>query len=117
MPDKVRADGFKENRPNENVERDFGNGRQLVMKTQPEQAMKPKERRQRAGNQQQVIEMIVKESDMHMRLDEPSVRCVERAANEEQLVPQVGEPFHSNERITNPKATATAILNNTIMAL
>ena len=47
---------------------------------------------------------------MQMWLYDPAIQCVKRAGEEEEGA-KIGEPFHSNARMTKPKPAASATLN------
>jgi len=81
----------------------FSAGGRPVVAAQAQPAMRQEQQRQGAGNQQAVIEPIVEESDMAMRLDEPAIERVQRAGNQEKRIENVTESIHKRARIIKPK--------------
>ena len=62
--------------------------------------MQPQHQRQRAGNQPAIIKMIMKETRMHMRFDQPPVHRIGRAADQEKRVTMVTKPGHGQSAYT-----------------
>ena len=109
---EVRADHLEENGPHNQVKRDLAGGWHFVVSSQPDPALKLQQRRQGAGNQQQIVEVATKKRAVDTRDDGPAINCIERTSQKKQAVPPISERFHSNARITSPNATATAIFRS-----
>src|SRR6266566_9624986 len=73
------------------------------MGTNSEPAMAQKQGRERAWDEQHVVEPGVKENDMQVWLHQPAVQRVERAGGEKERVAKIGERFHSNAKMRRPK--------------
>jgi hypothetical protein len=99
----VRPGDFKENRPPEDMGRDFSQGRRFVVGAQTQPAMSQQQRRQGARNKQHVVEPIMKKRNVAMRLDEPAIGRVQRATGQKKRIENVAESLHSRARIIKPK--------------
>lgn len=111
----VGADAFKEDGPADEVAGDFERGWPGVAGSQVEEVVDEKERREGAGDEQGVVEPIMKKGDVGVGLDEPAVGGVEGATGEEEGVEEVGEPLHSSARMTRPNPRPSVILRARIM--
>jgi len=112
---QVWTDHFEKNRPENGVERDFVPSWRLVVGTEPQSALHPKQHRQRARNEKHVIEMEPQEKIVGMGPNHPAIERIQGAANEEQTVAQIGKRFHNSTKIAIPKAVATSSFKTNIM--
>ena len=64
------------------------------MLTQAEAVVQPEHQRQGAGNQPAVVEMVMEESRMHVRLDQPAVDGIGRAAKQKERVTIIAKARH-----------------------
>jgi len=71
--------------------------------------------RQRAGNQQQIIEPRMEKRQVRMRLDFPSVERLQRAADQEKRIGQIAEPSHSVQMMISPDPSPITTLSTTLM--
>ena len=114
-PQQVRADDFEKDGPKNGVERDFIPRWRIIDGAQAQSALNPKQHRQRARHEEQVIEMKSQEGAVRVRLDHPAVQHIQRAAKEEQTVVEIPKPFHSKTKIAKPKAVARSSFKTNIM--
>ena len=99
----VRADDFKEDGPDNKIQRDLSQRRHFVGCPQAEQPMHQQQRGQRARDEQHVVEIVVHEQAVHMRLDAPAIEKIQETRKEEQSIAQVAELFHGTISInTSP---------------
>jgi hypothetical protein len=111
----VGANAFKEDGPADEVGGNFEGGGPGVARAEMEEVVDEKEGRQRAGDEEGVVEPVMEEGDMDVGLDEPAVGGVERAAGEEERVEQIGEPLHSSANMTRPKPRPSRTLSKMVM--
>ena len=104
-----RTDDFEQHAPDRQMESDLGWIRHGVVSAEPQPALKEQHGRQRAGNQQQVVELGTQEGAVKMGLQAESVERIERATHREQRITPIEKP-HSNDRMIMPKMTAKANL-------
>jgi hypothetical protein len=97
------------------MEDDFRSRGGSVVGTKSKPSLKQQNRRQRARNQQEVVEVIVKEMVMDMRLKHPTIECIERARHKKKSVAQILETFQSKAMMRNPIATASTNFKSRIM--
>ena len=77
--------------------------------------MHKQERRQGARNKEDVIEPRVKKNYVAMRLDQPAINGIQRAADEKQRIKNVSEPPHNNARIMRPNPKPSKTFNSRIL--
>src|SRR5215469_4573841 len=106
----MRANDFKENRPENRVERDLPPGRRVICRAQAQPSLHQQQRRQRARDKQHIVEMESHERVVRMRFDQPAIQRVKRTTNQTESVPDIPKFFHSNAMIAKPKAAATSSL-------
>jgi len=104
----VRADQFEQDGPDKKVKGDFTHGGELVVLAQLEPALEQEQGWQGAGDQQEVIEMVVKERAVDMGLEDPPVQRVKPATDQEKTVTQIAEGLQRRARMIIPKPIATA---------
>lgn len=103
---QVRSDDFKQHAPDGEMERNLSEGWRLVMVAETQPALQPEQERQRAGNEQQIIEVTPDKGRMHVWLDRPPIQRVKRATRQAQRVAPVTKWFHSNARMISPAPSA-----------
>jgi len=113
---EVRADNLEQDGPDDQVQRNFARRRHLIVLPQAQPALHQQQRRQRAGNQQHIVEITVEEKVVNARLEAPAVDGVKQAGQEKQAVAQITESLQRSARIARPNATDMVILNNNIIA-
>lgn len=113
--DEMRTDDFKENGPDDQVQRDFSGGWKAIVLPQSQPALHEQQRRQSARHHQKIIEMKTQKRTVDVRPNQPAIRSVKRAGNQKQRIAKIGKPFHSSARIVQPKATASPNLKRRIM--
>ena len=86
MRTNLGADPFEQQRPENQMRHDFRELGWPIMLAQTEPAMQPDHQRQGAGNQPAIIEMVMEESRMDMRLYQPPIDGVGRAAKQKERV-------------------------------
>ena len=111
----VGSDDFEQDGPADKVGRYFKCGWPGIPRAKVEEVMHEKQRGHRAGDEECVIEPIMKEGEMDVRFDKPAVGGVERAAGQEERVKQVGEPLHSRASMTSPKPRPRRTLSKMVM--
>jgi hypothetical protein len=79
----MRTRDFEEKRPDEQMEGDFADRGHIVILAQAKAALGQQNRRQRAGDQQQIVEMIVQKGAVNVRFDQPAIDRVKRATKQE----------------------------------
>lgn len=86
------------------------------MAAQLEQMLDPKDDRQRGGDQEQVIEVIMQERGSKMGLQNPAIQAVQKQRRITQTIRQIPKrlPPH-NVNKTRPVPTASANFNRNIM--
>src|SRR5665213_1452037 len=89
----------------------FSSGRRAVVRAQSKPALNQQKRRKGAGNEQQVIEPAMKENDMTMRLDQPSIRRIKQATNQTEGIKDITKSPHSSARMTRPKPNPSRTFN------
>jgi hypothetical protein len=112
---QLRADDFKENRPEDGVKRELTPGWRDIARAQTKASLQPKQHRQRARHQEKIIKMKPQEGIVDMGLDAPAIKRIQRARNQEQTIAEIPKFFHSKTRIANPKAAATSSFKTKIM--
>jgi hypothetical protein len=105
----MRSGSLEQHGPEKKMPKNLAKSRSPIMTAQIEPPMRLKQRRQRAGNQQEIVEPEPKEMKVSVRFDTPPVKRVEGAAGEAQRVSSVAERLHSNAMITRPKPAANRI--------
>src|SRR5688572_18856651 len=107
-----RANDLKQRRPPKEMAEDFaGRGRGIVT-PQAKPSMREQRDRQRARDQQRVVEPIVEKGNIDMRFDQPAIDRVERASRHKQWITHVSKPLHSKARIMSPKPSPIEIFKN-----
>ena len=114
-PNQMRTNHFKKDRPKGSIKRNFTPRRRRIGRAQSQPALKPKEQRQRARHQQEIIEMKSQECIVDVRLKATAIQCVERTANQEQPVTKIPKLFHRRTKMAKPNAAATSSLKTRIM--
>jgi acetylglutamate kinase len=112
----MRRDGFKKDRPSDNVGGDFAKSRWLVVMAQSRPTMGQQQQRQRAWNQQHIIEPIMKKSDVRMRLYQPAIDRVKRAGGLKKRIKNVTESLHRARR-TNPNPNPSSNFKRKIFVI
>lgn len=107
----MRPDDFKQNGPAKPVGGNLAQRGKPVMTSQTQPALRQQDRRQRARNQQRVIEPGMKENDVAMRLDQPAIGRVKRATNQAQRIEDIPKPPHNKARMIKPKPNASSTLS------
>ena len=74
-------------------------------------ALGPEEERESSGDQQDVVEMRVKEVRIRVRLNGESVDRVSDTSDQTQGVEGVSKPSHKSARMTNPPPSAMTSFN------
>jgi hypothetical protein len=105
---QVWARPLEESGPADQMRADFGHAGRSVMPAQPQPAMGEQKRRQRAGNEQRVIEPIMEKGRGDMRPHHPSIQHIQRACAQKKRIAQIEEPLHNNARIRTPNPIAKA---------
>jgi hypothetical protein len=96
------------------VREDFeGCGRRIVA-ADAEPIVREEQRRQGAGDEEEVVEPIMKKCDVGVWLQQPAIGRVEDAAREEQGVAQIAEPLQSKARMTRPNPAASETFRTTM---
>jgi hypothetical protein len=90
------------------MRQDFERRRRSVMIAQSQPAVQQQHRRQRAREQQYVIEPRMKKRQVRMRLDLPAIQDVERAAADKQRIDEIAKPSHSVQMMISPEASPIA---------
>jgi hypothetical protein len=70
---------------------------------------------QGAGNGKNVIEPGVKKLNVTMRLDQPAIRGIQRAANQKERIKNISEPPHNSAMIMRPNPKPSKIFNSKIL--
>jgi hypothetical protein len=96
---QMRADDFKEDRPENRVKGDFAPGGRVVHGAEAEPALQEQERRQRAGHEKHVVEVEPQEGAVNVRFEAPAIQRVKRTANHEQTITNVPEFLHNKAMI------------------
>ena len=113
---QMRPDDLAQHRPDHQVKSDFSRVRETVVFTQAQFSLQPEYQRERAGNQQGVVELPAEKWRMGVRLDEPAVQRIQRATRYKQRIAPVAKPPHNKAIIANPAATASANFKSKIIA-
>lgn len=79
---KFRTDPFKQRGPENQMQGDFRQRRCMVMLAQAESPMQPENRRERTGDEPEVIEVGMEKPGMDVRLDEPAIDEIGGATHE-----------------------------------
>jgi hypothetical protein len=102
------ANSLEQNGPNHQVEKNFPRGWRAIVVSKFEATLDEQQRRQRAGDQEQVVEMVMEKGTMQPRFESPAIQSVEQAGQQKKPVPTIAEPIQSRARMTRPKAIAMA---------
>ena len=81
------------------------------MFTQPEPTLEPKQERQRARNQQQIVEVTAEKVRMNVRLHQPAIQRIKNTGRQKKRIAPVGESFHNKAMIAVPASRAIASLS------
>jgi hypothetical protein len=111
----VGAEDFKEDEPEDDVGGDFGGGGVVVVVAQVGEAFKKKEDGQRAGNEEDVVEVAVEEIVVHPQLEAPAIEGVKETTDQKEAIPQIAERFQRRARMTRPSETDNPIFRVRIM--
>ena len=95
------------------MKKDFDPIRETIMRPQSQMALRPEQQRQRTGNQQQIVELIVEQPRVEVQLQPPTIERVEDGTREEERIAPVAESIHRSAVKTRPKPTARAIFKMT----
>src|SRR4051812_48546797 len=106
MVKKKWTNALEEDRPDDEMKENLRELRHAVVLAKPEPALDPKDDRQGAGNQEQIIEITVEKSRMDMWFQQKAIGSVSQAANETERISNVTE-HQSRARITRPIPTAS----------
>ena len=79
---------------------------------QAKPSMRQQHNRQRARDEQRIVEPIVEERNIHVWFDEPAIDGVERARRHKQWIAHVSKPLHSNARMISPNPSPIEIFKN-----
>lgn len=82
----MRADHFKENRPYQEMKSNLARGGRAIHLAQSEPALDHQKGRKRAGDQQRVVELIVQEPICQVRFQQPTVKRIKAARQQEQSI-------------------------------
>ena len=107
---KLRADPFKQPGPEDEMPENLTSRRRGAARSQPEPFVDHQQRGQRARDEEQVIEPAGEEVEVEVRLHQPAVHDVERAAEEDKRIAQETKRFHSKASKMIPKPAASASL-------
>src|SRR3954465_6788913 len=113
--ENMRSPPLEKNRPKDQVQGNLAESWRGIMAAKFQPAVEQKERRERARDEQPVIEPGVKEGLMKMRLETESIQPIEAAPKQEEGITQITESVHSNAKITRPAAPARQSLMHTII--
>ena len=91
------ADPLEQRRPENEVTESFDEARSVVVRAQAKLAMQPKNWRQRAGDQPEVIELRMEKSGVEMGFDQPAIERVGNATEEKKRITHVIESSHVRE--------------------
>lgn len=80
--DKTRADPFKQQRPNGEAKNNLASSGKPIVSAKSEPALQQKKRRDRARNQEEVVELPAQERRWNQRLDCPAINNVKRAGEQ-----------------------------------
>jgi len=72
--------------------------RKVIMAAQAQLPVQPKDRRQRARNQPQIVEIRVQERTGEMRLDAPAIQGVRRTSPDKGRVTNITKPPHGSQK-------------------
>lgn len=111
------ADPFGNERPKQEVDRDFSSAWRMIVCAQRESSLEPKDERQRSGDEEQIIEVpSQKRAGRAVRCEEKTIHHVGHAGEDAKRIAPVAERarFQSASR-TKPVATAIMILKSVII--
>jgi hypothetical protein len=94
MRHELWTDILKQHGPKHQVECYFGYSWKGVISAQSQPPMQPKDRRQGAGNQPEVIKISVKEEARCMWFQRPSIERVSHAADKKKRIATIQKPSH-----------------------
>lgn len=84
---------------------------------QAKPSMRQQHNRQRARDEQRIVEPIVEERNIHVWFDEPAIDGVERARRHKQWITHVSKPLHSNASMISPNPSPIAIFRSKTIPL
>lgn len=93
--------------PSREMKGDFAPARERVVGAEAELALKPEREGEGGGDQQQVVEVAVKERAADMSVQPEAVERVERTRCEAERIEGVGKTFHSNAAMRRPLPRAS----------
>ena len=107
---------FRDDRPNQEMSEDFRYRWRTIVVAQIEPPLKPKNERQRGGNEKQIIEMMVQKRPRANGFNQPAIGGIEETGRQTQRVERVTECLHRRAVIARPVPIAKSIFRlNTIM--
>ena len=109
-PNPMWTDDFEQNRPERQVAEDFGYGGREIVRAETQPALRHEQRRQRARDEQSVVEPEPKQSEVRVWFDAPAVQRVECAAAHAERIERIAEALHSNARMPKPNAAPNSSL-------
>lgn len=76
---------------------DFRKSRRLIVRTQTQSPMQPKDRRKGAGYEPEIVELRMKNTAMDVRLHQPAIDDIRNASQKEERVAQIAKARHVKE--------------------
>ena len=104
------ANPFKQHGPEDEMPEDLAACRRGSARSQPEPFVDNQQRRQRARDEQHVIEPAGEEIGLQVWLYQPAIHDVERTADEDERIAQETKRTHSRASMMAPKPAASASL-------
>lgn len=86
--------------------KDFRGTGPMIMRAQLQPTIDLEQGRQRARNEEQVIEPKSEEGNVSVWLNSPTIERIKRATHHAQRIEYVTKPLHSRARIAMPKPVA-----------
>lgn len=107
---------FRDDRPDQEMSENLRYRWWAIVVAQLEPPLKPKNERQRGGNEKQIIEMMVKKRPRANGFNQPAIGAIEETSRQTQRVERVTECLHRRAVIASPVPIARSIFRlNTIM--
>ncbi len=116
MHKEPRPHPFKQHRPKRPVSQEFRPGRHPSPGTQPKPLVDRKQDRQGARDEEQVVEVGVKERQGEHRFQAKAIDEVRSTPRPAKRIPPAAKRIHSSARITTPVPSAIAsLIRNVVM--
>jgi hypothetical protein len=93
MLEQVWSGDLKQQRPDDQVKADLGCRRRLIMTAQAKPPLQPEHGRERARNQQQIVEITMEETRVEVWLQQKPVADICSRANQTERICEVTEHF------------------------